>query len=290
MATAPSTEDPQRIAQDQQGQAPAAGKGAAAQPKTAEPRPKVTTYQVQPGDTVGAIAAKFGLKTETILWSNDLSEDDLLQIGQELKIPAVDGIVHVVEEGDTLWGIASEYGSDFVQIAEANPDVDAEALQQGQVLVVPGGQPIVKRLSNMVASRGTERAASHSGAFARWPVNDLVTDHFGWRTHPVYGTRHFHDGIDINAPAGTPVAVVARGRVTYVGYLGGYGLAVKVDHGDGLVTMYAHLSKALVEPGQTVAGGDRIALSGSTGTSTGPHLHFSVFVGGSPVDPVGWLP
>lgn len=289
MQQVPDTQDVYLVAQETL--APAAGQAEAPVIRAERnARPKVTTYKVGPGDTVSGIAEKFGLKSRTVLWSNDLGENDVLQIDQELQIPAVDGAVHTVESGDTLWEIASHYGVDFAQIVEANPDVDAEALQPGQVLLVPGGEPTYQRLSTVVASRNGERQAAASGAFGRWPLSGSVTDWFGWRTHPVYGTRHYHDGMDIGIPVGTPVVSVARGRVSYVGYLGGYGLTVKVEHGDGLVTLYAHLSQAAVEVGQSVGGGEQIALSGNTGTSTGPHLHFSVFVGGSPVDPSTWLP
>lgn len=291
LTAAPEAQVAQLTANDPQ--APLAGKaevGAVA--KTEEtPRPKVSTYTVVEGDTVGAIAEKHGLKSETILWSNQLSEDDFLQIGQELKIPAVDGAIHMVESGDTLWEIASDYGIDPEKLAEANPDVDAAALQPDQVLIVPGGEPIMRRLSTMVASRsGSSRETAPSGSFGRWPVSGPITDSFGWRTHPVYGNSHYHDGTDIGVEIGTPVVSVARGRVTYVGYLGGYGLTIKVDHGNGVVTMYAHMSEATVEAGQTVGSGEQVGLSGNTGTSTGPHLHFTVFVDGSPVDPIGWLP
>lgn len=276
-ADAPATPDP-------------AAAAAAPEAQEAQPKPKVSTYTVVEGDTVEGIAAKFGLKSETVLWSNDLSEHDFLQIGQELKIPAIDGIVYTVQTDDTVWGISTEYGIDFTEIVAANSDVEADALQPGDVLLLPGAQPVAKRLSTMVASRGVERTVAKAGHFSRWPTSGVITDYFGWRTHPVYGTRHFHDGMDIGVPIGTSVASVAGGHVTYVGYLGGYGLTVKVDHGDGVVSMYAHLSQATVSVGEDVAGGEQIALSGNTGTSTGPHLHFTVLIGGSPVDPAGWLP
>lgn len=258
--------------------------------KEQEARPKVTAYTVVEGDTVTGIAERFGLKGTSILWANDLSESDYLQVGQELKIPAVDGAIHTVAQDDTLWGIAHDYGVDATKIAEANPDLDPEVLQPGQVLLIPGGEPVLRRLGTMLASRGGQRQEAASGTFGLWPSSGPITDRLGWRTHPVRGTNHYHDGIDVGVSTGTPVAAVARGRVTFADYYGGYGLTVKIDHGDGLVTLYAHLSEALVEVGQAVSGGEQIALSGNTGASTGPHLHFSVLVNGSPVDPLSWLP
>ncbi len=283
----PHTNDPMPIPDDIP--VPAAAMAAAPAPTEApKPRPKIETYTVVEGDTVGGIAEKFGLSSDTILWANDMGADDYLQIGQELKIPAVDGVVHVVESGDNLWDLSDSYGVDFTLIAEANPDVDASALQLGEILIIPGAEPRLRR-AGMVASRGGERVST-GGALSRWPAYGPLTDDFGWRTHPVYGTAHFHDGIDVGIPTGTPVVTVAPGRVTYAGWLGGYGLTVKVDHGDGIVTLYAHLDQVSVETGQSVDGGEQIGLSGNTGVSTGPHLHFSLFVGGSPVDPIGWLP
>jgi murein DD-endopeptidase MepM/ murein hydrolase activator NlpD len=251
----------------------------------AQPRPKVQTYKVQEGDTVEAIAARFGLKTDTILWSNDLSEDDLLQIDQEVRIPAMDGLVYEVQQDDTLSGIAADHGVTVDKIIEANAEFDPGALQPGQLVLVPGGEPTARR---MVASRGNGgRSGSHKLA---WPAWGPLTDPFGWRIHPVYGTKSFHDGMDIGVESGTQVAAAASGTVTMAERYGGYGLMVRLEHGGGLVTQYAHLSEFAVKVGQHVNGGELIGYSGNTGVSTGPHLHFMVIVDGSPVDPIDWLP
>jgi len=286
-AEKPASNDPKPVPYDAPEPAAASSPAQMAQAEV-KARPKVDTYMVVENDTVGSIAERFGLSVETILWANDLGPDDFLQIGQELKIPAIDGVVHVVQSGDTLWEIADAYSVDFAEIAAQNLDVDASALQPGDILLIPGAEPRVRR-AGMVASRGEERSSA-GGSFTHWPTYGVLTDYFGWRVHPVYGTDHFHDGMDIGVPEGTPVGAAARGRVTFAGWLGGYGLSIKIDHGDGIVTMYAHLSEVSVESGQTVGGGDLIGYSGNTGTSTGPHLHFTVFVGGSPVDPSAWLP
>ncbi|MEW8978075.1 MAG: M23 family metallopeptidase [Symbiobacterium sp.] len=269
---------------------PPAAAGEAASPAEAEaPRPKVITYTVVEGDTIEAIAQRYGVSTETLLYVNDMYADDILQIGQELKIPTMDALVYEVVPGDTMWGIADAFDADFEEIVAANPDVDADALKPGDIVFVPGGTPPSRR--TMVASRGGSRTPSVPGRFDIWPAwGRGTTDEFGWRTHPVTGVWHLHDGLDIDVDYGTPVAAVAAGTVTYADWLGGYGIAVKIDHGNGIMTMYAHLSQVAVSPGEWVNEGDLIGYSGSTGNSTGPHLHFTVLVDGEPVDPRGWLP
>lgn len=257
--------------------------------KTEEPRPVVQTYKVVEGDTIGAIAERFGLKTSTILWANDLTESSVLSVGQELLIPSTDGLVVKVREGDTLWDIASDSGADLDEVVKANPHVDPSALQPGQVLIVPGGKPVSR--PTMIASRGGSTSRTFNGRkFAYWPGGGGLTDYFGWRTHPVYGTRHWHDGIDLDAPVGTPLRAVAPGTVTMAGWYGGYGRVIRIDHGGGLVTQYAHLSQIDVEPGQQVEGGEQIGLSGNSGVTTGPHLHFMVMVNGTAVNPLDYLP
>lgn len=253
--------------------------------KSTQQRPKVQTYKVVKGDTVSGIAQKFGLKTESVLWSNDLGENDTIQEGQELLIPSVDGIIYKVEKGDTVWEIASEHSASVDDIVKANPEVDSGSIQPGQVVLIPGGQPVARQ---QLAFRGGGSRASHQ--FGSWPVYGPVTDPFGWRIHPVYGTESFHDGMDIGVPIGTPVQSEASGTVTMAGWYGSYGISVRVDHGGGIVTQYSHLSKALVAVGEKVTAGEEIAYSGNTGVSTGPHVHFMVIVNGSPTDPASWLP
>lgn len=268
--------------------AAAAAKSEPEEADEAEPQPKVTTYTVEAGDTIEGIATRFGLETETLLMVNDLYADDLLQIGQELQIPAMDALVYEVAEGDTLWGVADAFDADFHEIVSANPDINADALQPGDILLVPGGTP-PSRQRTMVASRGGGRSPAASGTLA-WPAYAELTDWFGGRVHPVLGYWHMHDGIDIGVGWGTPVGAAAPGTVTHAGWDGGYGITVQIDHGDGVVTMYAHLSEVAVGYGDWVDTGDLIGYSGDTGNSTGPHLHFSVIVWGTPVDPLDWLP
>lgn len=249
-----------------------------------KPREKVTTHKVVSGDTVEAIAEANGLSVETILSTNNLSEDDVLQIDQELLIPAVDGVVVEVASGDTLWDLAQDYGVNDTDIVTANPEVDPDNLKLGQRLLVPGG----RYQSRNLASRSIP--GRPSGRKLAWPAYADLTDYFGSRIHPVFGTPHFHDGIDIGVGVGTPVAAAAGGTVTMATWYGGYGKSIRIDHGNGIVSMYSHLSGYEVSVGQYVEIGEIIGYSGNTGNSTGAHLHFTVILDGTPVDPLGWLP
>ena len=123
-----------------------------------------------------------------------------------------------------------------------------------------------------------------------WPINGEITSPFGWRTHPVFGSARFHSGLDIGADYGDPVVAADGGVIVHADWLGGYGKAVIIDHGNGLQTLYGHNSELVVSEGQGVSKGQMIARAGSTGYSTGPHVHFEVRSGGSPVDPTGYLP
>ena len=131
----------------------------------------------------------------------------------------------------------------------------------------------------------------YSGGKMEWPVSGhtRISSPFGYRIHPIFKVKKLHTGIDIPAPTGTPIAAAAAGTVVYCDWLGGYGKAIMVDHGGGILTLYGHNSAFVVSEGQTVSRGQTIAKAGSTGNSTGPHLHFEVRKNGSYVDPMPWL-
>lgn len=145
-------------------------------------------------------------------------------------------------------------------------------------------------LAAPVRGRHAVDATSTAAGDRVWPADGPVSSGFGRRVHPMTGTVRMHAGLDLAVPAGTPVRAAAAGQVIHNGALGGYGLTVDIAHGNGTVTRYAHQSRVLVAAGQSVAAGQVIGLAGSTGASTGPHVHFEVRTPAGAIDPRTWLP
>ena len=148
---------------------------------------------------------------------------------------------------------------------------------------------ITAMLRNMESSGGGSSSSGGTGRFM-WPCRGEITSYFGWRTHPIFGTTKYHSGVDIAVDYGTPIMAADSGTVIYSGWLGGYGYAVMIDHGSGLVTLYAHNQSLNVYEGQYVTKGTCIAYAGSTGYSTGPHCHFEVRLHGEVTEPLNYLP
>ncbi|HLW48412.1 MAG TPA: M23 family metallopeptidase [bacterium] len=154
-----------------------------------------------------------------------------------------------------------------------------------------GGSPLRAARPGVAiqAPATTEAWNSRKQVRLAWPLRGPVTSGFGWRTHPIFGTREFHTGIDIAGRSGAPIVAAYSGTVRFVGWKSGYGQLVIVDHGHGLQTAYSHLSAATVRPGAVVEQGQEIGRTGSTGWSTGPHLLFEVWENGIPRNPWGYL-
>jgi murein DD-endopeptidase MepM/ murein hydrolase activator NlpD len=147
-----------------------------------------------------------------------------------------------------------------------------------------------RKIEQMIRRNQGSNGPSGSGAMM-WPTDATeITSPYGWRTHPIFGTSRYHSGIDIGADYGDSVRAADSGVVIYADWMGGYGKAVIVDHGNGISSLYAHNSELLVGEGQRVRKGEVISRVGSTGYSTGPHLHFEVRQNGSPVSPMDYLP
>ncbi len=232
-----------------------------------------SVYEVCIGDTLSSIASRYGIPVAWLMASNNLTSTTIYP-GQKLLL-SKDGVFHTVKSGETVASISARYGVAEEAVREAN-GLRGE-LTPGQILWIPHPTTVP------LPSSGTDPRFV-------WPVRGTLSSPFGPRIHPIYGVPSFHTGIDLAVSEGTPVLAARAGTVTFSGWEDGFGLLVVIDHGDGYETYYGHLSKLLVTAGQRVSVGETVALSGTTGISTGPHLHFEVRYYGSPVDPRPLLP
>jgi len=239
------------------------------------PRRRIITYTVQSGDTLSSIASQFDLDVETLRWSNEelAHNPDRIYPGQELLILPLRGAYYHVANGDTLETIAKRYGVATEQITSfpLNHISPKEPLQPGQALVIPGGRYRVR----------LARPSSSPGSPFAWPFVGRITQKYSLK----------HRAIDIAGPYGVTVYAAKAGRVVHVGWARtGYGYTVIIDHGGGLRSLYGHLKGEWVHVGDWVRRGDIIGALGSTGNSTGPHLHFEIRKNGRRVDPMPYLP
>lgn len=229
---------------------------------------QIATYVVREGDTLSEISNMFGVSMKTIMWANDMTSKTV-QPGETLVILPVSGVKHKVSKGDTISTIAKKYKGDADEIAEFNHmDLD-DPLVIGMEIIIPDGEVVV--------------GASASSGSARVAKNDSPS-YAGFFMRPLSGGRktqglHGFNAVDIAAPAGTGVYASAGGRVVVAkssGWNGGYGSYIVIAHDNGTQTLYAHLTDVYISSGATVSQGDTIGTVGSTGKSTGAHLHFEV--------------
>ena len=234
------------------------------------------TYTVKSGDTISGIAKKFGLKNiSTLISVNDIGNVRQLGAGQKLKIPSIDGIIYTVKQGDTLSSIASANNIKMESLLDVN-ELSVETLTAGQQLFLPGVGLDQKTLQ----SRMGELFILPISASFRW------SSPYGWRADPFTGVQSFHTGTDMACPEGTPILAAMSGKISDVGNNRTYGNYIIINHGNGYQTVYAHMSKTIAKKGQWVSQGTKIGLVGSTGYSTGPHLHFMVYKNGNRIDPM----
>ncbi len=249
-------------------------------------------YIVQPGDSLPDLAQRFGLDPQTILSANPAmgNDPDALRSGDELLILPVDGVYYEAVAGDTVFRIASRYGvaAEVIQSFPGNGLREDSTIAPGQGIVIPGA--VVPEQVAAAASSGPlpflpdagvpAESAAGSGGLS-WPITGVFTQ----------GYSGYHEGIDIATRAGTPVLAADAGYVASVGpYHAQYGNMVVINHGGGRQTLYAHLQSYAVEVGQTVEAQQVIGACGSTGNSTGPHLHFEVYENGVRQNPMNYLP
>ena len=252
---------------------------------------EIVEHIVKEGETVKQIAERYGLKETTVIWLNNLDEKKpVVKTNQSIKILPVDGVYHKVRKGETIYSIAKRYGLDNVQAQaiinypfNTFSNDETFALSIGQGLVVPDGvMPKPELPSPTFASKITPNAGAVSalGSFV-WPAAGRITQEY----------KFYHKAIDIASAGGGPILASYAGTVIIAGWKdnSGYGNRVMVDHGNGYVTLYAHLSAISVQEGQTVNRGDVLGQMGSTGRSTGTHLHFEIRKGGVLENPLSYL-
>jgi murein DD-endopeptidase MepM/ murein hydrolase activator NlpD len=256
-------------------------------------RKNAINYTVLPGDTISSIAVNFDISINTILWENSLSAYSLIRPGDTLVILPDTGITYKVAKNETLGAISNKFGVDASDILSANNLAEDAKLSPGQSLFIPGGSkiyyaptPITKVASSYNPINVIKSILSSSNVVTAtgkllWPtVTHNITQYFSWA----------HKALDIANPLGSPIYAAESGTVMTAGWSSvGYGNMVEIDHGGGMFTRYGHASKLLVKKGDIVKKGDVIALIGSTGHSTGPHLHFEVHVNGQLYNPLEYL-
>ncbi len=233
-------------------------------------------YQVARGDTVSGIADAFDVSVDTIFSANGIQSARSLRPGQYLKIPSMSGIVYKTHSGDTIESISAKYSISEDRIILSNSLLSA-SLEPDSMLFLPDAKLPAAMVREI------------SGDLFRWPARGVITSWYSWRRDPFSGRSSFHNGIDIGVPMGTPVAAAMEGTVAETGYSSIMGKFVTMRHSGGWKTLYAHMSSVSVQSGQFISQGKRLGLSGNTGYSTGPHLHFTVYKNGKMVNPANVL-
>ncbi len=240
------------------------------------------SYCIKPNDQIGKLAESFNITQDTIISINNIKESRLIQPGQYLKIPSMPGILYTIKDsGETINGIAEKYKVDAQKCALANNIQQDESIAAGRTIFVPD------------AKLDWATVQEINGDLFHNPLHSwyYISSRYGWRTSPFDSSRRtFHGGLDMACSQGTPIYAALSGTVIEVGYNNVYGNYAIVKHGKtGYKTLYGHMSSVDVKQGQAVVTSTRIGRVGSTGMSTGPHLHFTVYKNGRSINPQGVL-
>ena len=254
--------------------------GTTADIESSTPPDRISVYVVRKGDTLSEIAAMFNVSVNTIIWANNLSGPGSAHVGDTLIILPISGVKRTVVKGDTLASIAKKYSADANEIAQFNGLDPQVSLVVGSTIIIPGADAgaVSVKVTPVKKSSGSVKVGSEpylGGSGSSQP---------GYYSNPVPGARitqglHGWNGIDFGAARGTPIRAAADGTVIIArssGWNGGYGKYVVITHSNGTQTLYSHLASVIVSAGQSVGAGQNIGYIGSTGLSTGVHLHFEV--------------
>ncbi|RPJ05319.1 MAG: M23 family metallopeptidase [Spirochaetaceae bacterium] len=239
---------------------------------------RLSSYTVKRGDTLENIASRNNVNLSTLISYNNIKEARTVTVGKVLQIPNKPGLRYRTVKGDTLSGIANRFKIEIDDLLDWN-NLKTSTLRTGQELFIPNA-----RLSSADVNRvmGMEYV---------WPTQGKLSSPYGMRLSPITGTWQFHNGIDIHNAMGTAIVAARAGRVAIVDYNPTYGNYVIIIHDDGVQTLYGHLDRITVVRNQRVAQREKIGNMGNTGASTGPHLHFSIFLRrDTHVDPLKYLP
>lgn len=236
---------------------------------------KISIYYVRDGDTISGIAQMFKVSSNTVMWANDLKSAKELKKGMELVILPISGVKHVVVKGETLASIAKKFGGDTGEIIRFNDLGENPKLVVGTEILIPNGEiPTETTVKTSVAAVKANTAGNK--AYGGYFVKPTT----GIKTQGLHGK--FRTGVDIGNKPGTAVYAAASGKVIIsraTGWNGGYGAYIVIQHQNGLQTVYAHLSETVIATGTSVKQGQLIGKMGSTGRSTGTHLHFEILGG-----------
>ncbi|MDR0731801.1 MAG: M23 family metallopeptidase [Treponema sp.] len=230
-------------------------------------------YKVKKGDTLSEIARAQNLDMGTLIASNGITNARRLREGEVLRVPNMDGIPYTVKAGDSLSGISGASSVPLRVILDVN-DLESDVINPGMTLFLPGAQ------------MPQEDIRLALGEAFIYPIRGVLSSPYGWRIDPIAGVERFHSAIDLAAPLGTPVKAAMDGRVSRVAVNSIYGNYIILTHQGMYQTMYAHLSTVSIKQGDWVTQNSKIGEVGSTGYSTGNHLHFAVFRNDKPINPL----
>jgi murein DD-endopeptidase MepM/ murein hydrolase activator NlpD len=237
---------------------------------------KVGTYRTQSGDSLSRIAARFKVNIDTLVSWNGIRDARSMAVGTQLSIPNANGLKYTVRRGDTLQGIALSSGVPLNSILDWNR-LSSSVITVGQEIFLPGARMNANDLGRIL------------GSLFQFPVFGRISSFFGERPDPFTGVERPHNGIDIVNKPLTPILAAASGTVADVGFNNNFGNYIILKHSGFYQTLYGHLTRYLVSRGQKIRQGQEIGQLGTTGYSTGPHLHFSIFHNGEAVDPLRFL-